>query len=88
VRGEARRCTASSNRAKVAATLEQGGGATLSRYDTPCSPLKIFYLLLSGCLVYSSSLMIEAVNSSEASMNFYLTINRHIPEDNTFHTQL
>jgi hypothetical protein len=37
-------------------------------------------------LDYSSILKINAVRSSETSLNFYRTTRNHIPEDNTPHS--
>jgi hypothetical protein len=40
-------------------------------------------LPLASCLVYSSTLKMEAVYYFEAPVNVYLTTRRHIPEDST-----
>jgi hypothetical protein len=39
----------------------------------------------SACLTYSSILKMEAVHSSETSVNFYRTTRRHTPEDSTIY---
>jgi hypothetical protein len=56
----------------------------------PCSPLKVgrrfggsppAFTLLS-CSVYSSTLKMEAICSSETSVDFQRNTQRYIPEDN------
>jgi hypothetical protein len=54
----------------------------------PCSLVEVYWRffaehILAACLVYSSTLKMEAVLSSEISVNFYHVIRRHIPEDST-----
>jgi hypothetical protein len=46
---------------------------------------QLFARLRSACFTYSSSLKLEAIRSSETSVNFYQTSRHHIPEDNTVH---
>jgi hypothetical protein len=40
----------------------------------------------SSCSVYSSTVNMEKICSSETSDEFHGTRRRHIPEDSTFHT--
>jgi hypothetical protein len=40
-------------------------------------------VMVAACLTYSSNLKMEAVFSSEMSVNFYHTAWRHIPENAT-----
>jgi hypothetical protein len=40
-------------------------------------------ILLVACLAYFSTLKMDAVYSSEMSVNFYQTTWHHIPEDST-----
>jgi uncharacterized membrane protein len=49
-------------------------------YVKPCCWLAVISYLAQFC---SSSLKMEAFNSSEKSVNFYQTTRRCIPEDNT-----
>jgi hypothetical protein len=51
---------------------------------TPCGLLGACILLVT-CLVYSSTLKMEAVCSSETLVTFYQTTQRLIPEDSTLH---
>jgi hypothetical protein len=48
------------------------------------APLATRFTLLS-CLAYSSTLQMEAVCSSETSVDFQRTTRRYIPEDRTLH---
>jgi hypothetical protein len=57
---------------------------------TPCSELKIKPRLprafrLHSCLVYSSTIKMEASCSSETSVDFQQTTRRYISEDRTLH---
>jgi hypothetical protein len=58
----------------------------------PCSLVKIRWyfagLLPVAYFAYSSTLKIEAVRSSELSVNFYQTARCHIPEDDNVHSIL
>jgi hypothetical protein len=47
---------------------------------TPRALLAACFLLVI-CFTYSSTLEMEAVRSSEASVNFYQITRRHVPED-------
>jgi hypothetical protein len=42
----------------------------------------------AACWSYNFNLEMEAVRSSETSVNFYQTIRRHIPEDSSLNTVL
>jgi hypothetical protein len=50
---------------------------------TPCSLLQLANCLLAK--IISSTLKMEAICSSEASVGAQQTTRRHIPEDNTLH---
>jgi hypothetical protein len=54
---------------------------------TPCSPLKVNRraFTLVSCSAYSSILTMEAICSSETSVDFQRTTRRYIPEDSTLH---
>jgi hypothetical protein len=41
--------------------------------------------MLVSCLVYSSTLKIEAIRSSELSVHFHRNTWRYIPEERTLH---
>jgi hypothetical protein len=51
----------------------------------PCSLVMFFFI---ACLTYTSMLQMDAVRSSEISVNFYQTKRLHIPEDNTVHNHI
>jgi hypothetical protein len=56
----------------------------------PCSLAEIYRRFRGAWLPASSgliALMIEAVNTSETSVNFYQTTRRNNPEDSHLHTQ-
>jgi hypothetical protein len=55
---------------------------------TPCSPLPLATCLLVGLLDFSSTLKMEAICSSETSVDTQRTTRRHIPEDDTLHNAL
>jgi hypothetical protein len=44
--------------------------------------------MLVSCLTYSSILKLEAILTSEMSVDFQGTTRRHIPEDRTLHCVL
>jgi hypothetical protein len=58
----------------------------IQRAEVRSAQIVIFsaHVLLVGCLAYSSILKMEAVLSSETSVN-YMTTWRHISYDNTLH---
>jgi hypothetical protein len=43
-------------------------------------------ILLVAFLAYFSTLKMDAIFSSEMSVNFYYTTGRHIPEDSILHS--
>jgi hypothetical protein len=54
---------------------------------TPCIPLKVNHFphasTLVSCLAYFSTLKMETIFSSEASVDFQQNIRHYIPEDRT-----
>jgi hypothetical protein len=42
-------------------------------------------LVLIACLSYTSTIEMKALRSSETSVNFYRTMQCHIPEESTLH---
>jgi hypothetical protein len=51
----------------------------------PCSPVEdISEVLVRGLL---TTVILEAANTSETSVNFYHTTRRNIPEDSHLHTR-
>jgi hypothetical protein len=59
-------------------------------YIKPCSPLKALpsaCFMVVSCFAYSSTLKMQAIYTSEASVDFQLTTRRCVPEDRTLQSK-
>jgi glycyl-tRNA synthetase alpha subunit len=53
---------------------------------TPCSLVEVYRSFIGACCLHHQALMMEAVSTSETSVNFYQTTRGNIPEDSHLHT--